>query len=887
MDRQLQALDSRLTALEFRLKFEGGGRFTPVADPSCTGSAVRADLGSAAALPQLVTGRIAQAVAYMHAYRVLLENGRPPTWCTPLLPSTSVLPGTRSLVGYRPGDAVVCLLHPQLKRGWILGSIPPAMTDPARARSDAIHQASRCGLRVDRAHRALFGLGGAGGAVDWSAWRPFDGLPGLESGAIAETGVRACVDPFLAQLAVDEATGVFAFYPDQLLRVCGVNLQEFSGGHEREALTDEAECLEYHGRCVWPFEQLGATAPGLELFRDFDSEQAQLTEPHYSALEPASDRQRPFHRRVDLGGYAGQGGKRLIVGPPATPTVLTYDGGEDAGEPPVLPGLFDEQLDLHGGYTVQSAHSLLFVKRLGIPAPRRRRRPEDPAGDSGANYRSGGIDAGDSDAPEHAVRAALAPADPARPEQAALAGLLDTIAYDCSFEGVHALHYHAGDWEVPEADQGPLPAAEPVPDYAALAELPGLPPPEPRTLAVDHRYGAVPYTPGVAAFGILPDGSIALSSSGGAEIILSADGNIYLRCPGDVVTQPGRNAITLAGRDAVVRARSCVDLSAAEGDLRAKAERNLHVLAGNSGEGGILLESRGAPAYDYADKQGTDVTSGGIQLKATAGDIAAYADGPMYLRSGGSLTLDAAQGGAALVTHASSAERYLAGGATDYFGARGETEGVNHYSASSNVLGAPTAVDGAAVLLGGAIVEGNLDVVSGHVATELAENYEGAVATLAPASLDIIRSAADAARSAKKAAVADGKEAGPLADVYDDGGPGASETVEAVGFSFRTDEQYRTAGASIWEARWQQVARLSGRVPKTWVEPPVASGSAQTMPYPGREAWAQDPRFLQQDLALYDVTEGRPRGRGDSAYRDATLKAPTPAVADGNYPVIP
>ena len=45
------------------------------------------------------------------------------------------------------------------------------------------------------------------------------------------------------------------------------------------------------------------------------------------------------------------------------------------------PGLFEEQVDIDGFWTVRTAKGLLLEKTCMIPVPEQRREPEDPRGD--------------------------------------------------------------------------------------------------------------------------------------------------------------------------------------------------------------------------------------------------------------------------------------------------------------------------------------------------------------------------------------------------------------------------------------------------------------------------------------------------------------------------
>jgi hypothetical protein len=285
----------------------------------------------------------------------------------------------------------------------------------------------------------------------------------------------------------------------------------------------------------------------------------------------------------------------------------------------------------------------------------------------------------------------------------------------------------------------------------------------------------------------------------------------------------------LAGRDISLRARGSAELSTASGDLRLKAEGNLHALAGNSGTGGLLLESRGADAYAYKDAIGTDVVSGGIQLKS-AGSVVAWADG-YYIRAlhEGDIVLDADRGNGDIYQWCSTATRYLGEGAADYFGTPTKVEAASTFARTGAVLAGGVAALGDCAFAGG-----------------LTTAY------------------------------------------YGPGRPGDTTLIGEVAFSFRSTDQYRARDFCCWEASWQQQARLGGLELGTWSEPPVAAGNQITYPYPGAQAWATDEDYLRQDLLLYDAKAGHAvdRAKHRADYEAPAFKAPRRSVLDGNYAIV-
>jgi hypothetical protein len=858
--------------------------FAPVSDPTQSGHAHRKNLGLHASVRH---GYVVDYVAYARCYRVFLDNNHPIIPCALLMQGSSTPWGARSISSIPPGCGVQVIVHPQRLHGYIIGVEPRRRIDARGNLADWISQASRCGVRVDGAHSQVFQCTGKGGVADWSTNRPMDSLAG-EEGWITETGLRIIVDPFLAQLAVSEACGVFAFYHDDLLRLAGYNTHWFSCGGELEVLDDEGEVRWVAGAATYPWEQLGCLAPGVDPFRDVDPQAAQLTTPYYSYVEPADDRQLPFHRSVAFRGYLGQAGKRLTLLPPDADRYLPAGPGPQA--------VFEEFRSLTGRYALRSAKGIHLAKRPAIPAPHPRRRPEEKYGDNEANYRASGVL---GNGPMHQVTGGPRAAD-RFPHLQQVAGMADLHAWVFNWEACHPFHYHAQDWDLPEESKTRLgAAAAPIP-FGLLAREFYLPRPDALLLQVDHRYGSVPYYPNEANLDINDDGTIVLADGYGAEIRL-AGGHIFFQCPGDIWLQPGRNVNAWAGRDLCLRARNSLDASATEGDVRLKAERNLHALAGNGEKvGAVLLESKAPSSFGYAGKVGEDVVSGGIQLKAGKGGLTAWAR-DIYLRvgggdvdSGGEFVIDADQGNAPIVTNSRFLLNYVREATATYFGSEGDVKVANVYTADGSIFGKGVEVLGPGIFNGTVLVNGWFEAVGGHIATELAQNPEYRfVLPLKDRPLAEAKDAIEAAIDREAGQVDAGEQQykkGFTDYWYSRDRPGHAETIRAAHFTFRSDEQYRTGDFELYEARWQQLTRLVGEQLGTWEERPATVANRATYPYPGEQAWKKGRHLHQQDLGLHDVRTGRARDRtaAQADYEQPEYQGENqPETLDSNYVVIP
>jgi len=887
LSRRRTPPDPRAVQLEWAGLRGIGGRPAPLADPtaSAPGAVNRVDRPL-----DLVRGKVVDAIPYLHAYKVHLEGVRGALVCTAAVATPCLPIGVRTVSSYAAGADVLVARAPGEGWGLIVGAIPPVGVDPSRALPDWVHMTSRCGALVDRDHEPVLRCSGAGGLRNWSGGRPVDSLAGVEAGWMAETGVRILLDPFHAQVAADEATGLFVFHHDQAARLAAPHLQLFSAGHVEESMDDEGEVLLYRGWTPYPWEQLGALRPGVDPLRDVPDGDVQGGAPHYASVEPSRDDQAPFHRRVFLGGYAGQGGKDLVLAPPRSGDVFSRGAAREAAPADLPAALLEEQRTLAGAYLLRAAGGLYVGKQAAIPAPVRVRRPEDRPEAGEAPYAAAGREGPGG---PHRVAAAVAASVDADPGLQRAAGVLDRIAHLRNWEAQHALHLNGGDWRVPEEAEGPLgPGYEPPP-YAALADEFALPDPPSAKVKVDDRYGEVEFHRGEAGLFVGEDGSIVLRDAWGSSIVMS-HGRIGLQPASDLFAQPGRNFLVWAGRDASIRARNHAELTCSLGDLRLKAERNLQALAGNSGEGALLLESRGVEAMDYEGKLGDEAVGGGVQIKAAAGPLQAWGSS-LYLRSlEGDVVLDAARGGASVVSLGARVEAYARDGVFGHLGSPADVSASAAFDASGFRVGAGLSVSGPLAASGGASISGDVNIVGGHVFSDRARESPEVGSYPDPAFSATVR---DAVRDAGRASRADARAgssrygAGFANGLYAAGGAGSDAAIRSVGFSFRTTERCGAAKFACWEASWQQAARESGAALDAWSEPPVAApgGGPATAPFPGAGRLIREPAYYEQALKLYDVPSGaaRPRGELREDYERPRFAEVTPVPIDGRYPVIP
>jgi hypothetical protein len=108
-----------------------------------------------------------------------------------------------------------------------------------------------------------------------------------------------------------------------------------------------------------------------------------------------------------------------------------------------------------------------------------------------------------------------------------------------------------------------------------------------------------------------PDGTIVISDGHGSEILMHR-GRITISPSVDLELRPGRDCYELVPRRKVINANEEVQIVSNEGKVRVKADTDVDILAGNSGQGRILVENRGTAGSGSADAE----DPGGILLRS-------------------------------------------------------------------------------------------------------------------------------------------------------------------------------------------------------------------------------------------------------------------------------
>jgi len=836
-------------------------------------------------LPHLVVGQITDATALANCYRVQFEKNVKPLVC--VLGSLGAVNtfGAKAVTTLQTGTRVLCAISDGASFGVVLAVIPHQETDAQKGTADQILHATR--NRVDEGHINPLRMPGNGHVIDWLGSAPFDETTVGEQGWMAETGMRIWMDPFMAMLGLDEATSVTAFYHDQLLRIAAYNLRMFTAGSEREAIDDQAEYNDWVGYTPYPWEQMGFFKHE-DRRREYPPEVWQLEdgEPWYGPWEPKDDNQRPWHRVMHYQGYFGQGGRRVLCTQPVSPPPFAKFDPEQ----PQYPCLFDESILMDGRLMLASAKGISITKRMGLITPARKYVPEQikTEGDSTEDNYKASSQFGSG--PDHEIVGELeVPGDP--PELIRAAGLHDLHAYFFNYANFHGTWWHEKDYDHPEQSELQHLGGRffTIPNFSELADKTWLEAPEPKKVKIDERYTESDYYQNAAGIDFLEDGGVVIYDGFGGEIRMTA-GSVTISAPGDVAIKPGRTAIMWGGDDVVIRAKNSMDLTVTEKDLRLKAEKNLHVLAGNSGIGGLLLESRGYSTYDFTGT-GEDVVSGGVMLRAEIAEVVAWAP-KIYMRTGGGdiipgpIVLDADRGAQQIITHCQSFTNYVTGAVTMNWGTEGDIRKTSVFTEAGTLLPGQFFTDGNVTAAQSVVAGTSLFAAGGHVVTT-----DGCsnpfVGCLKDPYLTEIRDIISAQQGEVNEDQPDAYEK-IYQDImerlfYDTDKPGNDDVIRNAEFSLRSIEQYSTENFKMWEDRWQQLGRISGTANVKWVEKPVESRpDPETYPWPGKENFIQSDKFFQQDFKMFDPAQGRDKDRGKSPGLSGDYKEPKYEEPDGS-----
>jgi hypothetical protein len=840
---------------------------------------------------RLSLGTIEDSFAHTGAYIVHIPGG-PPCLGVDMLSGGNVPLGARPAGQYAIKTRVLLAFIPGLTYALIMGPATHNMFDPRMILPESVVLRSRVGIHEDPMHFKPF-VSEKSIISNHSAGRPADIIPG-DWGVANDLGLMLFIGRIMATLKASDGSKLECFWGDDLTRITGYNLETHTAGGEYHHHADEGEYRVVERSTPFLWEALGiSTSTGnatksLNGVLKLGSEEA--------PFEPKEDDQTMIFRHLKLGGYLGDIEHEFICAPPSSLTTAKHSDRDK------YIGLMEIVKHINGAYSIRSAKEISFEKYIRIPVPKELKGPSDPEGDSSAgespNYKAAGqLGSGQAhDMPEFTW---ASDNDPGH----RTAQWPDYHAYLNNKYYMRGLVEHENDWYVPNenelTDLGSRGQVNPSSiniGHKFIASLPDF-----ATLVVDQRQGhSVRYYQSRSLIKQFDDGSIVIEDGYGSQIAMKG-GNIHLSCVGDVIMQPGRSCITLAPFDAVVRAGHAVDISAAKSDVRIKAEKNLHCLAGNNKkDGGILLESRsegGIAASNWA-QPGEQANASGIVLKSEKAPLYLYGKGA-YLGTGGMtgsnpVTIDAGEQGVCYV-RGDNIINALEGGAFTVLSSGGTGEQRLIQMSESNtvvstgmlvggsVVIAPTGANEANLIVGGELIchksvlaDGNILTNKGFASIDGAP-FVGDLNNPIPIEPDASTIGAQITTIIETTSTANGVIKQDLFENSEQS-PGNSEFLKSIGFSFRDtvkDLKLDQASFALFETRWQQLLRNAGGIP--WDEPVVeAPGSGgDTLPWPGKDAWKSWSAYKKIDNSVnHDDVQGIAKGH-DQVTSQGSSEQPT------------
>ena len=839
-------------------------------------------------------GVVTDCIPYMDQYRVQPEGLGMSIVCSRLRNVGGAMLGATDTSSITPGTVVYIIRHPRMLQGFIIGAVPYSGENAARGFSDQFTQASNSGLKVatDTAYRFPDKMtkNENKGVVDRSARNPIDQTNAGEWSIFTETGLCASVDSYMAQMRVDEFTGLFMYYWDQLCRLAGANLQIWGAGYELESYDDQGETFFYNGIATYPWEAMAQLSRPVDVTKERDAETIQTKETWYTRFEPENDDAQAFHRSKTYSGYIGQGFRRMLATPFGHSKPNTVNQYETETN---FAGLFEEQVTLAGHYALRSALGLTIGKRPVIPVPKRIKTVQDPTGDTEKNYKASGQYGSGT---EHKCTSDVTASFSRAANLQRALGVFDLHTHIFNWEGPHPFYYHKEDYHYPnDSDMEEITNNWESIDFSKLKTAQNISPPEPVTVNIDHRDGGTAKVfQNSSSLTFLDDGGITLTDGFGSQIRMTG-GNIHITAPGDVFVESGRNFTAWAGRDVIMRAYQSVDVTATSNDVRLKAEKNMQLLAANGGGAhGMLLESR-SDEYDWRfHKCGHAAEYSGIVLRAKDSAIVNWSKG-YYTKALGEdwkagIIFDANDGGGNVGIRAKHFDRWCLEHSRDFFVDGNELEGGTTvrsvvWNGKNNTLDGILYCDKDIYCNAEISAKSNIKTVGNLYASQTEVQEIGGQAGRLNARMrqysNMLREhRSDANRKTK---VID-------KEWYYPRKPGNKDIIKKGEFGLRIDADYCVKDFLLFETNWAQHARLVTKsVPEKWTEKVVDNAVApneETYPFPGRARLVSDKVYYQQDWNFVSVTDGIGKDRAGDHESNPKYATPTEKTLDGNYAII-
>ena len=520
--------------------------------------------------------------------------------------------------------------------GIILAAVPENNAIPGSSGfslytgSDELVGGSPAGTEKDPISSSLVGNDGS---KAWNSGRPIDVYPG-DYASLGDFGVGFWTGPLVTVMRAGHDCAIECHYTDNLLRLLGYNYELWTAGSETSVFDDYGEINHIFKVTPFSWEAMGSLDP-LGLVSK-EGEKRDQNVDRCGSLEPIEDDPAAHWRLLRLTGLLGDLESTYV-------SVPDYEASTDtqrkrAEEEPQQGeiGVFHQRIGIDGAYHLSSAKSIAFVKECLIPIPREVYPADDARGDTeGSLVKDNSLDWTRLKR-EEAKFEDLDPEleDPVKHGSAVLAANTeDKLAHEENYKSKAPVILHLKDWYLPEIQELTL-GANIIEGLRGKTEvLVGSDKywasrPDIANIKIDLRTESAQYYISRSLFVMHEDGAIHLEDGYGAQISLRG-GSMDLSAPGDITIRPGRDFVVLAGKDANIVGGCGVEIAAQAGDTKIAAHRNLEILGGNDGKGGVLIESKASGLLssdvDYPSQLNALPTTGnairGIWLKCPKSSI--------------------------------------------------------------------------------------------------------------------------------------------------------------------------------------------------------------------------------------------------------------------------
>ena len=674
-----------------------------------------------------------------------------------------------------------------------------------------------------------------------------------EWGLSFTSGMRWYVSPFITLMGTNDYTNLTLFECDHLLRLSGINMQQRTSGRENEWLNDEGEYMEYLGSSLHPWEHFGAYyKPGKEVMEKKPKPEWHGEGSVINYYETVEKEIRPFHRFMEFGGWLGQGDLVQVVLPPPPNPPLQFAKFRQKEE---LLSAARTHTDMMGNITMRSMGGISITKDGLIPASHRINRPDEFSakyGDNGGNYSNDKLKL-----PTYLQVAQTFTS----PGITSALGIYDTSGFSKNWRDIFQLAYHTDDYYTPEETdiKGKYELKSIyAPHYGSLASEQYLEDAESKNIDIDDKR-KIAYTGNEAGIHLLKEGGIVIYDGYGSEIRM-INGEITISAAGDINLRPGKTLNLWGGKDVIIRAKDTVDVSTSNKSIRLKAEENVEILGGNNSTGGVIIESKGVgDDYDF-DKNGDEIKTTGIVLKSAKSPIALLGQ-ELYLRCGGDggtgtgIKIDAGKGKANIDLIANDINEYVNGTHRIDFLKSKEVDKVTYFKSSEVKLVGETTVtksmwvDGELKNAKDIVCCGTINSFgnqSGYITPFNQPTREKHIEDIDKHTEPPLKTEPKSMTTVYTTEYTEGK--------YKEHKIGNDKLINALSFSFRTDEQLGLDNYLVLEDLWQQIDRESNNEAQTWEEKKVRNAVGSTYPYPGKKNF-QQPIYVTQAYVIADFND--------------------------------